>query len=67
MKLSIEVESFTTPNFVILKQAPGERQDGFSQRPSFSIKEVDAQLLSELCDDFRRNIFLKANKIDPKK
>jgi hypothetical protein len=33
--------------------------------PKWSLKEVDAETLAKMCDDFRAEIFRKAEKPDP--
>jgi hypothetical protein len=54
--MNIDLVPFATPNFVILKIKGG---------PSLSLAEIDAEDLSELCYQFREDIFKKAGKADP--
>ena len=65
-KLSVDLKPFNTPNFVVPLIANGKREDGYSSTPGIPLLEVDADTLSELCDDFRAEVFQKANKEDPK-
>lgn len=44
----------------------GKRQDGLVVAPSWSIKDIDAEVLSEMCDQFRASVFQKAGKKDPR-
>jgi hypothetical protein len=65
MKMNIELKPFNTPNFVIQKVAAGKRQDGFTEAPKYSLCEIPAETLDELCNEFRAEIFKKAKKKDP--
>lgn len=65
MKLKIELNDWITPNFVIQKTAPGKRQDGIKEPMKFAIADLDELTLSELCNNFRAEIFQKAGKSDP--
>jgi hypothetical protein len=67
--MEIKLQPFITPNFVLEdKMAIGKRQDGFHPDlvPKWSLSEVDPETLSNLCDDFRKEIFRKSGKKDPK-
>lgn len=65
MKMTVELLPFGTPNFVIQKTAPRPRQEGMIEAPKYSLRELDAETLAGLCDQFRREIFEKAGKPDP--
>jgi hypothetical protein len=63
--INIKLKPFSTPNFVVLEMPTKPRQDGFSSDgSSIPISEVDATVLSALCDDFRAEVFRKAGKAD---
>lgn len=62
----VELRPFTTPNFVIQRMAPVKREEGFKEAPKYALSELEPSVLSELCDTFRREIFEKAGKADPK-
>lgn len=65
--MKVELFGFTVPNFVIQKMPPRPRQDGygFAENPKFALKEIPAEDLAALCDDFRASVFAKAGKSDP--
>lgn len=65
-EISIPVNYWLTPNFVTVQSLPGKRQDGISEGPKYPLNAVDAEVLSAMCDEFRREIFEKAGKPDPK-
>ena len=65
--MNIKLRNFTTPSFVTMETLPTLRQDGYREAPSFSISDVDADTLSELCATFRTEVFKKAGKRDPLK
>lgn len=64
-KMQVDVMAWTTPNFVRLKMPPGQRQDGWNDAPGIPLGEINADVLSMLCDDFRAEVFKKAGKVDP--
>lgn len=63
--MKIDLLPFTVPNYVIAKTAPGNRADGWVDAPKWHIRDVDTETLSELCDQFRADVFAKAGKSDP--
>jgi len=63
--MKIDLQPFTTPNYVIGKLPPRPRQEGFHEGPKWKLCEVDADVLAQLCDDFRAEVFQKAGKPDP--
>ena len=66
--MKVETLPWLTPNFVRIKRDPRPRQEGidFNAAEGFSLEQVDAETLSDMCDEFRREIFNKAKKEDPK-
>lgn len=66
MKHSMQLKPFVVPNFAIAETPPRKRQDGMQEAPSFPLSELTEQALSDLCDDFRKRVFDKAGKKDPK-
>lgn len=64
--MKIELQPFLTPNFVIGKMAPRPRQDGLGEAPKWALKDVPAEDLARLCDEFRAEVFRKAGKVDLK-
>lgn len=64
--MTIELQPFGTPNFVIQKMAPRPKQEGMIECPKYHLRELDADTLAELCDQFRREIFEKAGMPDPR-
>ena len=65
MEMKVRLQPFQTPNYVISESKQGLRQDGIVESPKWHIKEVDEKTLSEMCDQFRKDIFEKAGKRDP--
>ncbi len=63
--MSIKLRPFTVPNYVLMETPPRPRQAGFVEAPKFKLEELEPDDLSSLCDDFRREVFLKAGKLDP--
>ena len=66
-EMNIKLRPFNVPNFAIKEAKPGRRQDGMTQPQSFHLSEVDADTLSEMCDEFRAAVFAKAKTTDPRK
>jgi len=66
MKMEIELLPILVPDFIIQKSLPRPRQLGFTEAPMFPLSQVDANTLSLLCDQFRKDLFYKAGKDDPR-
>lgn len=65
MEVKLKLQPMSVPNFVIAMMLPRERQEGMVESPKFHLRELEPEVLSELCDEFRRNVFAKAEKKDP--
>lgn len=64
----IELRPFTVPNYVIQVMPPRPRQDGPNfEAPKYALADLDAETLAQLCDEFRAEVFSKANKQDPRR
>lgn len=63
IKQEIEIKPFTVPNFVILNGSKTLQ----CLNPSIPIENLDVDVLSELCIEFRANVFKKCDKKDPLK
>jgi len=66
MKIELELIPWTTPNFVRIKTPISLKQDGPQETPAIPLSEIHAEVLGEMCDHFRAEIFKKANKNDPR-
>jgi hypothetical protein len=64
--MKVDLNPWMTPNFVTGKVSPRARQEGMTEGPKWHISDVDADTLSQMCDDFRAEIFKKAGKADPR-
>ena len=67
MRMKVELQPMGTPNFVLLKGEPANRQEGLKEAVKWALKDIPANTLSDLCDEFRATVFQKAGKLDPKK
>jgi len=65
VKIELDLKAFKTPNFVLVCTSPTERQEGIKEEMKFNLTELDSLTLSELCDQFREDIFKKAGKEQP--
>lgn len=67
MKASIEVElqPFTTPNFVLTARPPRLKQEGLVETPKLALGDLDSHTLERMCDEFRNEVFKKAGKSRP--
>lgn len=62
--IEVELEPFSVPNFVRLKQKEGKTQDS-SELACYSLSKFDADTLLSLCEDFKQEVFRKAGKTIP--
>lgn len=61
MKMEIKLKPFQSPNDVV------EDVTGLKFEPRiYSLDMLEARTLSDLCDQFRKDIFQKAGKSDPR-
>lgn len=65
MKLEVELQPFTVPNFVLQVIPPRAREAGIDKPVSFHLSELDADTLDRLCWQFRAAVFEKAGKKMP--
>ncbi len=67
MRVILNLKPFQIPNFVTTAPlSTGDSEVRENKSLTFSLSEIDPQALSDLCDQFRRAIFDKAKKKDPK-
>jgi hypothetical protein len=61
-----ELQPFQVPNYVIEVPKVSKRQDGFQETPKHHLSELDGNVLDQLCERFREDVFKKAGKNDPR-
>jgi len=66
MEMRIKLQPMRTPNFVLSKMPARAKEEGFKEGPKWALRKIPAEALSDLCDEFRREVFKKAKKDDPK-
>lgn len=59
--VQVDVQEFSVPNFVLLR--PGKGATGPTGE-SIPLSEVGAEVLGQLCDQFRKDVFKKAGVED---
>jgi len=66
MKAVIEIElvPFKVPDKVAVKGNAELKQVGFEENRSIHVSELDVETLNQLCDEFKRNVMIKAGKIE---
>lgn len=64
--ISIKLVPFIVPDHVFPSMSPRPRQEGFHTSMGFLLSELEPQVLSDLCDEFRKGVFTVAGKEDPK-
>ena len=65
-RVTLRLRPMTVPNFVLAETPPRSREEGLREEPKFALADLDADVLSGLCDDFRAEVFRKAGKPDPR-
>ncbi len=65
IEIKVKLQRMRVPNYVLIEPRPGTREEGLKETPKYSLSELDAATLDELCIEFRREVFLKASKPDP--
>jgi hypothetical protein len=67
MEIKVKIRPFDVPHGVDEEGVPGNRQDGFfkNKSPTRLLTELEPDVLSQLCDKFRKDVFAAAGKDDP--
>jgi len=65
INIKIEVIPFDVPDSVRAIAEVKPRQDGFSPTPTIPLCRLTQHELSELCIQFRKDVFKKAQLCDP--
>lgn len=58
--MQIEINGFPVPEEVTMKMAPGRRQDGIRQAPTFKLHELSDDTLAALIEEFATNVMAAA-------
>lgn len=62
---TIQFHPFIVPNSVVQVMPPGLRQDGFQAAPSHPLMDLAPGALSDLCEQFRKDVFERAGQPVP--
>lgn len=65
IKIETALQPFMVPSYAREVGQIGKREDGFKEVPGHLLSELSAQVLSDMCDEFRAGVFTKAGKDDP--
>lgn len=66
MKIDLELLPIRVPNYILVKETAGKRQDRFKEGRKFHLSELSEDVLLKLCNDFTDEMFKKAGKVRPK-
>ena len=55
--INVELNPFPIPTCVTVKQKPGRRQDVFNLSQEIKLADLTPNVLDELCEEFRMNVF----------
>ena len=68
MEHKVKLAPIKVPNFVLVEESSSRnpKHCNSTMYTSISITELSEETLSGLCDEFRKNVFKKAGKKDPK-
>ena len=61
--IQVELNPFSVPTGVTLKQKPGLRQDGIRPNVELPLSQLSSEALEALCEEFRANVFAAAGKV----
>lgn len=57
-----KLQPFSVPNYAIEEARVGKREDGLVETPKHHLSELDEDVLSQLCDQFRADVFARARE-----
>lgn len=65
INISVEIQPFATPNFVLPTPNISSNSEGFKEVRGIPLKDIDVATLDKLCSKFREDVFRKAGKTKP--
>lgn len=65
LKMEMDIQPFSIPQYVFAKSKPGLKQDGFQENPKQALKELISDILDKLCIKFCKDVFKQAEICDP--
>lgn len=60
IKIEIELEIPSVPNFILIKQSASPKQEGFRQPPTIHIKDLSREALCAIADEWKIELLKKA-------
>lgn len=67
IKIKVRLRPFRVPNYVLADEKARPKENGFQEPMNFHLSAIDADALSDMCHEFRANVFKKAMQADPDK
>jgi hypothetical protein len=64
--IQLKLKPWMAPNFAVPERPPGRREDGVHFDTGIPISSLPVDVLSQMCDDWRAEVFRKAGKKDPR-
>lgn len=64
--IPLVLRPFTVPNYVTVEMPPGRREEGLKPSPTFALTQLPPEVLDQLCNQFRMNVFDQAEQRDPR-
>jgi hypothetical protein len=65
VKLDVELKPFNVPSFVFIGTPPRSREEGVKFDSGIALRDVSAETLEKLCEEFTNAVFKKAGKHRP--
>ena len=65
VSIQIHIQSFPVPEYVKLDRGADITQPIVLDGDRVSLTQLDEKVLSDLCNEFRANVFARAGKVDP--
>lgn len=65
IKVDVKLQAIKIPNYILIEQKVGKRQDGFFSNDNnnkYHVGELSEEVLNALCAEFREGIFEKARE-----
>lgn len=64
--MKVQLHPFPVPDTVVAVSKARPRGEGLHFSPEFALSQIDAEELSDMCDAWRKAVFSKAGKKDPR-
>lgn len=65
VKMTVKFQPWTAPNFAVMSQEPGRKEDGMRALPSIAIADLESAVIDMLAQEWLTDLYSKAGRHSP--